>query len=232
MTKLPFEAIIFDHDGTLVDTESADLETCRILYEEHGFPFSIDYWANHIVGYMGGYDVVLDDLTSRNGHGPTRTAAWERFKELWKITSENVGLMPGVVPLLAELHAAGYPLAIATASDREWVKRWFTRFQLWPYFQAIATGDDVAHNKPAPDVYLFAAAQLGVKPERCLVFEDSMPGVTAAKAAGMTVVAVSSPHTRKLDYSLADAVIDTLEIVNTAWIETLTIQGGNDAHLL
>lgn len=223
MTELPFDAIIFDHDGTLVDTERADLETCRILYQEHDVPFSIDYWAKHIVGYMGGYDRVLNDLTSRNGHGPTRARVLERFKELWDITSENVELMPGVIPLLAQLHAAGYPMAVATASDREWVKRWFTRFELWPYFQAIATGDDVVHNKPAPDVYLFAAAQLGVSPECCLVFEDSLPGVAAAKAAGMRVVAVSSPHTKQLDYSTADMIIDTLETVTTAWIETLTL---------
>jgi HAD superfamily hydrolase (TIGR01509 family) len=223
MPKLPFDAIIFDHDGTLVDTERADLETCRILYQEYGVHFSIEYWAKYIVGYMGGYDRVLNDLTSRNGHGQARARVWERFKELWDITSENVELMPGVIPLLAHLHTAGYPMAVATASDQEWVKRWFTRFELWPYFQAIATSDDVVHNKPAPDVYLFAATQLGIAPERCLVFEDSLPGVAAAKAAGMHVVAVSSPHTKQLDYSTADRIIDTLEIVTAAWIETLTL---------
>ena len=92
---------------------------------------------------------------------------------------------------------------------------------MWPYFQAIATGDDVARNKPAPDVYLFAAAQLGVKPERCLVFEDSIPGLTAAKMAGMTVVAIPTPHTRTMDYSQADAVIASLETITPQWIETL-----------
>jgi beta-phosphoglucomutase len=221
MTDLPFEAIIFDHDGTLVDTEHADLETCRILYQEHDVHFSIDYWAQHIVGYMGGYEVVLNDLTGRNGQGPAREMIWQRFQELWDVTSANVGLMPGVIALLAQLHAAGYPMAIATASDRAWVKRWFTRFELWPYFQVIATGDDVRHNKPAPDVYLFAAAQLGVKPERCLVFEDSLPGLAAAKAAGMTVVAGPTPHTKMMDYSQANAVIETLEVVTAVWIETL-----------
>ncbi len=224
MTQLPFEAIIFDHDGTLVDTERADLEACHLLYQEHGVHFSVEYWATHIVGYMGGYDVVLDDLTGRNGYGSNRETIWERFKELWAITSENVELMPGVAGLLSQLHTLGYPMAVATASDREWVKRWFTRFDLWSYFQAIATGDDVVRNKPAPDVYLFAAAQLGVAPERCLVFEDSVPGLTAAKTAGMTVVAVPTPHTHILDYSLADAVIDSLETVTVEWIETFKIK--------
>ncbi|MBI1882239.1 MAG: HAD family phosphatase [Chloroflexi bacterium] len=224
MTKLPFDAIIFDHDGTLVDTERADLESCRILYQEHGVQFSEEYWAKHIVGYLGGYDVVLDDLAGRNGHGPTREAVWNRLKELWAITSETVELMPGVADLLPQLHALGYPLAVATASDREWVKRWFTQFDLWPYFQAIATSDDVARSKPAPDVYLFAAAQLGVKPERCLVFEDSLPGLSAAKAAGMTVVVNPALHTRTLDYSLADAVIDSWEIITPEWIESFNVR--------
>lgn len=224
MTKLPFDAIIFDHDGTLVDTERADLESCRILYQEHGVQFSEDYWARHIVGYLGGYEVVLDDLAGQNGHGPTREAVSKRLKELWAITLETVELMPGVASLLPHLHAMGYSMAVATASDREWVKRWFTRFDLWPYFQAIATSDDVARNKPAPDVYLFAAAQLGVKPERCLVFEDSVPGLTAAKDAGMTVVAVPTPHTRFMDYSLADALIDSLEIITAEWIQTLSVR--------
>jgi HAD superfamily hydrolase (TIGR01509 family) len=224
MSQSPVEAIIFDHDGTLVDTERADLETCHLLYQEHGVDFSVDYWAKNIVGYMGGYDLVLDDLTRPNGQRPTREAVWQRFKELWEITSANVELMPGVATLLPQLHTAGYPMAVATASDRAWVQRWFSRFNLWPYFQAIATGDDVVHNKPAPDVYLFAAAQLGVKPERCLVFEDSLPGLAAAKAAGMTVVAIPTPHTRGLDYSLAHAVIDNLEIVTVEWVETFNVQ--------
>lgn len=224
MAHLPFDAILFDHDGTLVDTEQADLETCRLIYQEHGRDFSVDYWARYILGYMGGYDLVLDDLTRHNGHGPTREAVWLRFKELWAMTSENVQLMPGVTALLPQLHAAGYPMAVATASDRAWVQRWFTRFELWPYFQAIATGDDVKHNKPAPDVYLFAASQLGVPPERCLVFEDSLPGLTAAKAAGMTVIAIPGPHMHHLDYSLADAIIANLETVTAEWIAAFKVQ--------
>lgn len=220
MRKLPFDAIIFDHDGTLIDTERADLEACQRLYQEHGAEITVEYWAEHIVGHMGGYEVVLADLTQRNGHGATRDTLWQRFKELWFITLENVGLMPGVANLLPNLQAAGYPLAVATASDRTWAKRWLTRFDLWPYFQVVATGDDVVHNKPAPDVYLFAAAQLGVKPERCLVFEDSGAGLKAAKAAGMTVVAVPSHLTKTLNFSQADGIINGLDKVTVEWLKT------------
>ena len=81
--------------------------------------------------------------------------------------------------------------------------------------------NDVVNNKPAPDVYLLAAERLGVKPERCLVFEDSVAGVHAAKSAGMTVVAVPNQVTRTLDFQQADLIISSLEGVTVTWIETL-----------
>lgn len=221
MTKLRFDAIIFDHDGTLIDTERADLEACQRLYQEYGAEITVEYWAENIVGHMGGYEFILTELIQRNGHGATRDTLWQRFKELWSVSLENVGLMPGVANLLPTLHAAGYPLAVATASDRAWARRWLTRFELWSYFQVIATGDDVIHNKPAPDVYLFAAAQLGVKPERCLVFEDSLAGLKAAKAAGMTVVAVPSHLTKTLNFSQADSIIYGLDNITVEWIKAL-----------
>jgi HAD superfamily hydrolase (TIGR01509 family) len=138
--------------------------------------------------------------------------------------------MPGVSRLLPQLRDAGYPLAIATASDRNWTSRWLTHFNLQAYFQAIATRDDVAHSKPAPDVYLMAARRLNVPPERCLVFEDTVVGTQAAKAAGMTVVAVPSQITKILDFSLADRVIDSLEQVTLDWITGLREE--NHAKLL
>lgn len=223
MIKLPFDAIIFDHDGTLIDTERADLEACQKLYQEYGAEITLEYWAEHIVGHMGGYELILTELIQRDGHGATRETLWQRFKELWSVSLENVGLMPGVANLLPGLHAAGYPLAVATASDRAWARRWLTHFNLGSYFQVVATSDDVTHNKPAPDVYLFAAAQLGVKPERCLVFEDSLAGLKAAKAAGMTVVAVPSPLTQTLNFSQADRVVNGLDKVTVEWIKTFTV---------
>jgi HAD superfamily hydrolase (TIGR01509 family) len=224
MTKLPFEAIIFDHDGTLIDTERADLEACQRLYQECGAEISIEYWAEHIVGHMDGYELILTELIQKNGHGATRDSLWQRLRELWSIALENIELMPGVTNLVPSLHAAGYPLAVATASDRAWARRWLTHFNLWPYFQVIATSDDVVNNKPAPDVYLFAAAQLGVEPAHCLVFEDSLAGLRAAKAAGMTVVAVPSPLTQTLDFSQADGLVAGLDKVTNEWVHTFNLQ--------
>jgi HAD superfamily hydrolase (TIGR01509 family) len=219
--SLPFDAIIFDHDGTLVDTETPDIRACQMLYDELNAPFDPQRWAALVAGSIAGYDVLLDDLSNFHGNGLTRDDLWKRLRELWKITYEQVELSPGVDTLLPQLRAAGYPLGVASASDRKWIERWMSTFNLLPYFQVIAASDDVIHNKPAPDVYLSAAMKLGVLPERCLVFEDSLTGVQSAKAAGMTVVAVPSHITRNLDFSHADAVIDGLDKVTLNWLEKL-----------
>jgi HAD superfamily hydrolase (TIGR01509 family) len=224
MTKLPFEAIIFDLDGTLIDTESADLWACQRLYQEHGATLPPEFWVEHIVGHLDNYDLLFAELMQRNGHGLTTESLRRRLKELWAISLDQVQPMPGVVNLLSALRAAGYPVAIATASERTWSNRWLTAFDLLPHFQVIATCDDVVHSKPAPDVYLYAAAQLGVKPEHCLVFEDSLPGLTAAKSAGMTVVAVLNHVTQNPNFSQADGVITSLEQITVEWLETFNLQ--------
>jgi HAD superfamily hydrolase (TIGR01509 family) len=214
----PFDAIIFDHDGTLIDTEDADFRACQILYQELGAPFKPERWAALVVGSTNGYDVLFAELVRWRGNGLTQADLWQRLRELWQVTYAEVKLVPGAARLVADLRATGYPLAVASASNRDWLVRWLTKFDLVDYFQVLAGGDNVNQSKPAPDVYLFAAAQLGIKPERCLVFEDSLTGVQAAKSAGMTVVAVPSHLTRRLDFSRADEVIEGLDKVTPAWL--------------
>lgn len=221
MNTPSFEAIIFDLDGTLIDTESPDFEACQMLYNEFGMTLTLEHWAEKIVGRMDGYNDLFQELVRFSHNGVTTDDLWQRLRHLWTITLQNVQLMPGVESLLPTLQAAGYSLGLATASDQKWTGRWLTHFNLWPYFQAVAHSDDITHNKPAPDVYLFAASQLGVQPNRCLVFEDSLVGVQAAKAAGMTVVAVPSRVTQTLDFSQADGIINGLQNVTVAWIQQL-----------
>jgi len=221
MSTLQFDAIIFDHDGTLIDTESPDFEACKMLCQELGLTLTLEYWAERIVGRMDGYDSFFEELAQASPNGDTPADLWERLKALWQVTFEDVQLMPGVTQLLPQLQAAGYSLGVATASDRAWANRWLGNFNLLPYFKVIATNNDITHNKPAPDVYLFAADQLGIKPERCLVFEDSVAGMESAKAAGMTVIAVPNHLTKTLDFSRADAIVNGLENVSVDWIETL-----------
>ena len=217
----PFEAIIFDHDGTLIDTETADLLACQALYAEHGANLEQTHWAEIVVGLFGGYQIIFDELIALTGITLTHAQLQEQLRALWRIHLNDVALMPHVQTLIPSLHRAGYRLAVATASDQAWADRWLNHFALRSFFHVVATQDDVENNKPAPDVYLFAARQLQVEPANCLVFEDSVMGTRAAKAAGMTVIAVPSPITKSLDFSLADGLIDDLGVVSPTWLESL-----------
>jgi beta-phosphoglucomutase-like phosphatase (HAD superfamily) len=126
-------------------------------------------------------------------------------------------------------------MGVATASDHQWAERWLSHFSLQSYFQVVATSSDVPNNKPAPDVFLFAAAQLGVPPERCLVFEDSLAGTQAAKAAGMKVIAVLNHANKALTFSAADVIIEGLEGLTLPqieqWGQLLSLSRSADCNL-
>jgi HAD superfamily hydrolase (TIGR01509 family) len=219
---LSFEAIIFDHDGTLVDTESADFRACEALFEEYGQTLALEHWADVVVGHYAGYDIIFDELiAAAHQKKLTREILRRRLRALWQVNLANVALMPHAERVIHTLYQAGYPLGVATASDQKWVERWMGQFELLPYFSAIATKDQVTNNKPAPDVYLLAAEKLGVSPGRCLVFEDTLAGVRAAKGAGMTVMAVPSPLTKSLNFSQADGIINNLGGVTPEWVGML-----------
>jgi HAD superfamily hydrolase (TIGR01509 family) len=120
----------------------------------------------------------------------------------------------GVEDLLAAAAGAGVPCAVASSSSAEWVVPHLGRLGLRDRFAAVVTSDDVGgdprRTKPAPDLFLAAAAAVGQPPARCVVLEDSPNGVRAGKAAGMAVVAVPGPMTAGLDFGGADLVVPSL----------------------
>lgn len=204
------DAVIFDLDGSLVD--------------------SMWLWKAIDIEYLGSFGIALpEDLQSRiEGMSFHETAVFfketfpipdslEQIMETWNRMAwdkyaNEVPLKPGVSDFISRCGSRGIRLGIATSNSRELAMNVVTVHGLREHFSCIMTGSDVQKGKPAPDIYLTAAKALDVPPERCLVFEDIVPGILAGKAAGMKVCAVEdvySAHCREKKKELADYYIET-----------------------
>lgn len=186
------KAFLFDLDGTLVD--------------------SMWIWKSIDVEYLGRFGLELpDDLQSSiEGMSFSETAQYfkERFaipdsleemkadwnRMAWEKYLQEVPLKPGVRDFLVYYRARGVKMAVATSNSRELAEAVIAVHGLTDIFDAVVTGCDVAHGKPSPDIYLEAAAKLGVLPGECLVFEDIVAGIQAGRNAGMEVAAVEDAY--------------------------------------
>ncbi|KPK13272.1 MAG: hypothetical protein AMJ56_02680 [Anaerolineae bacterium SG8_19] len=205
------QAIIFDMDGLMVDTEPLARRSWEMVLNEFGQ--HLDELAFHqMIGLrrLDGARLVLkkldldlspDELLER------------KEKYLAKILAGGIPIMPGLERLVEELKQRDIPWAVATSSPISYADLIIRDLGLAMDCQAIASGDEVQHGKPAPDVYLLASERLAVSPENCLALEDSIPGVKAALAAGMLTVAVPNDHTDADAFSLADYVFPSLNEV-------------------
>lgn len=184
-------ALVFDFDGTILDTETAEFERWRELYRRFGLDLELSDWQQGI-GTWGGFDPwAALPAQARAERG--RLAADLQAGVLEDV--RNLDLRPGVRSVIEEATAAGYRLAVASSSGRDWVEDWLGRHRLLDCFTALATRDDVARVKPNPELYSLAASLLEVRPEEALAVEDSLNGATAAVAAGLSVVVVPNEVT-------------------------------------
>jgi HAD superfamily hydrolase (TIGR01509 family) len=201
-------AILFDFDGLIIDSETPLFDIWTAIYAEHGQTLTLDAWQ-HALGTHGGFDPVAD-LLERVAQACDPAALADRVtRDHWR-TCADEPLLPGVADKLEEAHKLGLRTAVASSSSAKWVRAWLTHHGLLDRFDAIATRDDVARVKPAPDLFLLAAERLGVAAEACLVLEDSPNGILAARAAGMRVVAVPRGLTRTLSLPDPDLVVGSL----------------------
>ena len=186
---LPFrpDAVIFDMDGLLLDSERAILDCMREAAAAQGTDIEHDWW----LGMTGRGDAVCRDLlVDRIGAAATDRLLARGHTRYVAMAEAGLPHRPGVVALLDLLDRHDMPRAVATSTQSPLAQRKLAAAGLLHRFAHVCTSSDVAHPKPAPDVYLLAAERLGVAPSRCLVLEDSPTGVRAALAAGMTAVQV------------------------------------------
>jgi HAD superfamily hydrolase (TIGR01509 family) len=202
------EALIFDFDGLLIDSETPLFDIWQEIYRERGCQLQLDDWQ-HALGTFGGFDPYAD-LAARTGLSPDRSVLAPVIRADHFARCMALPLLPGVVKLLADAEAARLKTAVASSSGRDWVEPFLDRHGLRARLDAVCTRDDVERVKPAPDLFLLAAARMGVEPPACVVFEDSPNGLRAARAAGMWAVAVPNALTRALTLPDHDLVLDSL----------------------
>jgi beta-phosphoglucomutase len=215
-------AVIWDMDGTLVDTAELHFQAWEKQCRDLGQPFTRSEFAAtfgrrnaEIIHHLFGNrftDSEVDDLGRRK-------------EELYRAAARaGVTLLPGVRALLEGLHAAGFKQAIGSSAPRENLDLILRLTETRRFFAAIASAEDTQRGKPDPQVFQVAAAKLGAAPSRCVVVEDAVAGVQAAKAGGMKCIAVAfvghHPETA-LRQAGADLVVQNLEQVSVAAVGQL-----------
>jgi HAD superfamily hydrolase (TIGR01509 family) len=208
------QALIFDFDGLLVDTETPAFESWRALYAEYGHELTLELWQGAL-GTNHGFD-ALAHLATLATQPFDQPALLTRRLAAKHALSATQPLLPGVREILDQAAELGLACAVASSSSRDWVLGWLRHHGIDAAFAVIRTADDVARTKPAPDLFLSAADCLGVPPASCLVFEDSPNGILAARAAGMRCVAVPGAITRRLTLPRADLLIESLDALPLA----------------
>jgi len=189
------DAVIFDLDGILADSEPWWNEIDATLLAEHGVTYRGEYHQN-VLGVS--YPLAIEFYKNAfNLSDPSEEMMRRRGEIATEFFVNRIGLFPATRHVLEELRQMKLRLAVATSSISASARPFLERHQLTEFFEVIITGDEVQRGKPAPDIYLRVAEELSLAANRCLVVEDALPGIAAAKAANMRVAAI--PDTRFVD---------------------------------
>lgn len=208
------KALIFDFDGTILDTETPDFYAWQHVYREHGAELALNEWVrgvgaidafdpfDHLQRYIDG-TIDRDDIAARvrAHHQPIIQAQTPR---------------EGVLELFAAAHARGLRLAVASSATHVWVDMHLQRLGLYHHFEVVRCRDDVAAGraKPHPDIYLAALHALGLGAPEVVAIEDSLNGLLAAKAAGIFTIVTPNPVTANVDFGQADLVLDSAALID------------------
>ncbi len=206
---MAFSAVLFDFDGVLVDTEWAIYQAWKRTFEGHGQHLPLEVYTRCIGTDFNTWSpkIHLEELTGRafDWHDLDARRQEDIMSDL-----AHEGPMHGVPEVLEKLGAIGMPTAVVSSSSHAWVDGWLGKLGLADRFRTTVCRGDAPRIKPAPDLFLTAAGQLGVNPQDCLVIEDSLNGLKAAKEAGMSTWIVPNRVTQGLDFSAADRMFRSM----------------------
>ncbi|ERM92035.1 phosphatase [Caldanaerobacter subterraneus subsp. yonseiensis KB-1] len=204
------KAVIFDMDGVMIDSEPVHLRLERELFRELGveiteeehmtFVGSSSYYMWEKIKERFNLKESVEELVRRDR---------KRYLDHVLSTGEIIPV-PGIQELVKKLFEREYKLAVASSSPIDVIELVVQKLNLKNFFDMLVSGDYVKRSKPYPDIFLYTAEKLRVKPEECVVIEDSYNGVHAAKSAGMKVIGLVNPNSGNQDLSEADFIVKNL----------------------
>ncbi len=203
-----FRAVIFDLDGVLWDGEPLYHEAFNVTLKPYGHSLNKDDYVR-IIGHS--VEASWNWVCKRFNLSESPSQFFPAYdKAVLTLLRKPAEPMPGALPLIAELRNRGVPVAVASASLRQWVDATLRGLGLHDAFDTTVSASDVSNGKPAPDLFLVAAQRLGVAPQDCLAVEDTLAGVRSAKAAGMFTIQLRAASTTLPPLDEADLVLDSL----------------------
>jgi HAD superfamily hydrolase (TIGR01509 family) len=204
------EAVVFDMDGVLVDTEHLWDEVREELTAEWGGRYTPEAQQAMMGMSSSEWSRYLHEVVGLRE--PPEVINAEVVRRMLARYEVDLPVVPGAVDAVRRLAEAGYRLALASSSNRELIDTVLRRLGVTELFEVTVSSEEVARGKPTPDVYLETAARLGIDPARCVAVEDSASGIRSAHAAGMRVIAYPNRHYPPADEALglADTVVPGL----------------------
>jgi HAD superfamily hydrolase (TIGR01509 family) len=201
-------ALIFDFDGLILDTEEPIYQSWAEVYAANGEPLPFEQWVK-TVGSNNQEFHPQHHLEERLGRPLTQEEIERRIARRVELVLAKP-LLPGVADIARAARAQGMKVGVASSSSRDWVRGHLERLEILDLFDCLCSRDDVVNVKPEPDLYISVLECLGVGAGEAVAIEDSPNGIRSAKRAGLRTVAVPNPITASLDLSEADLKLDSL----------------------
>lgn len=209
------DAIVFDFDGLIVDTETPEFDSWQEIFAEYGARLERGMW-DWAIGRQGLDFDIYEHLAELSGERIDPEVVRPRMRRRYLDRIERNPVLPGVVDYLHAAKDMDLKLAVASSSSPGWAAGHLERRGLLQHFAFVLHAGDVVNAKPAPDLYTLAVERLGVAPQHALAIEDSVNGLTAAKAAGLYCAVVPNPMTQGMAFDAADIRLNALSDVPLA----------------
>lgn len=207
---MTIKAVIFDFDGLIIDTETPWYEAYKKVYQQYGVDLSLEIWGACVGSSFDEFD-PHEYLEEQLGRSVDRKQVDKETRAEYDRFIKDQGVRPGVINYLKEAKQLGLSIGIASSSKRKWIEPYLDQYKLTEYFDTIVTADDVEKVKPDPELYNKAMNIFQVTGNETIVFEDSLNGLRAAKAAGAYCVIVPNRVTSIMPFEKYDMRLSSMD---------------------